>query len=195
MTNPAQQYVVKDASGSIYGPAPIATLRQWVAQGRIVPGMLMATEGSSDWAAVTSHPQLADLFAAPPSGGPQANPYQASSATVGYHSAPVPSYGVPKSTNGMAIAALVSSILGFCFCFLGSILGIIFGFVARSQIKQSNGTQGGEGMALAGIIVGFCNIGLVVVLVVVWLCFVATIRHSPAPLHFAPATPLSPSHF
>jgi hypothetical protein len=34
-------------------------------------------------------------------------------------------------------------------------LGIVFGFVARSQIKNSNGTQGGQGLALAGIIIGF----------------------------------------
>ena len=37
----------------------------------------------------------------------------------------------------------------------GGILAVIFGFVARSQIKRSNGTQRGSGMALAGIILGF----------------------------------------
>jgi len=35
------------------------------------------------------------------------------------------------------------------------VLGIVFGFIARSQIKNSNGTQRGEGLALAGIIIGF----------------------------------------
>jgi len=37
----------------------------------------------------------------------------------------------------------------------GGILAVVFGFVARSQIKRSNGTQRGSGMALAGIILGF----------------------------------------
>ena len=46
-------------------------------------------------------------------------------------------------------------------------LGIIFGFVARRQIRQSNGAQGGGGMALAGIIVGFVVVGLVILGLVV----------------------------
>jgi uncharacterized protein YqgC (DUF456 family) len=39
-------------------------------------------------------------------------------------------------------------------------LGVIFGFVARSQIKRSGGSQKGSGLALAGIIVGFVVIAL-----------------------------------
>ena len=46
-------------------------------------------------------------------------------------------------------------------------LGIIFGFVARGQIRQSNGAQGGNGMALAGIIVGFVVVALVILGLVV----------------------------
>jgi hypothetical protein len=65
-------------------------------------------------------------------------------------------------TNGLAIAALICGCAGFLF-FIPGILGIIFGFVARGQIKRSNGRQKGDGMAIAGIIVGF---GWVVLLVV-----------------------------
>jgi hypothetical protein len=52
---------------------------------------------------------------------------------------------------------------------VGAVLAIVFGFIARSQIKRSNGTQQGGGMALAGIIIGFAGIviGIVVVIVVV----------------------------
>lgn len=64
----------------------------------------------------------------------------------------------PKN-NGLAIASLVCSILGL-FCGVGGILGIIFGFVARGQIKRSAGAQQGAGLALAGIIVGFVLLGL-----------------------------------
>jgi hypothetical protein len=35
-----------------------------------------------------------------------------------------------------------------------SIAAIIFGLIARSQIKQSGGRQGGDGLALAGLILG-----------------------------------------
>jgi len=35
-----------------------------------------------------------------------------------------------------------------------AILGIVFGFVARSRIKKSEGSLKGSGLALAGIVVG-----------------------------------------
>lgn len=73
---------------------------------------------------------------------------------------PPPNYGPPGTpaspgTNGLAIASLVLSLLGL-FCGIGSIVGIILGFVARSQIQRTG--QGGSGMALAGIIIGFVSL-------------------------------------
>jgi hypothetical protein len=41
---------------------------------------------------------------------------------------------------------------------LGSLLAVVFGFVARSEIKKSNGAKTGDGMAIAGIIVGFVGL-------------------------------------
>jgi hypothetical protein len=68
-----------------------------------------------------------------------------------------PAYGsgrvaAPK-TNGLAIASLICSCAGLFF--LPVIPGIVLGFVARSQIRQSQGTQRGDGLAIAGIIIGF----------------------------------------
>ena len=54
------------------------------------------------------------------------------------------------------IASLVCGILGF-ICFLGAILGgvaIILGVSARRKIKESGGAETGDGLALAGIIIG-----------------------------------------
>lgn len=62
--------------------------------------------------------------------------------------------------NGFAIASLVSSLVGFFFLGLTGVLGVIFGFVARSQVRRSQGTQSGAGLALSGIIVGFAVIAL-----------------------------------
>jgi len=59
--------------------------------------------------------------------------------------------------NGLAIASLVCSIVGLLIP-LGGVLGIVFGFVARNQIRRSNGTLSGTGLALAGIIVGCAEI-------------------------------------
>jgi hypothetical protein len=80
---------------------------------------------------------------------------------------------VGRRNNGLAVASLVCSIAGIVpFLFgLPCILGIVFGFVSRGQIKRSRGTQGGEGLALAGIIVGFCLIGLFIVVVALLAAF------------------------
>jgi hypothetical protein len=85
------------------------------------------------------------------------------------HNAPA-GYGgatlVPKN-NGLAVASLICSCFGVVLFTLPCILGVIFGFVARSQIRRSQGAQKGDGLALAGIIVGFAGIALVILIVVV----------------------------
>ena len=67
---------------------------------------------------------------------------------------------VQRRTNGLAIASLICSCAGVFF--LPAVLGVVFGFVARSQITRSNGLQRGGGLAIAGIIVGFGWLALVV---------------------------------
>jgi Domain of unknown function (DUF4190) len=75
-------------------------------------------------------------------------------------------YGAPpapsRETNPWAIVSLVSSILSWIGLFgVGGIVGVIAGIVARNQIRDSAGRQEGDGLALAGIIVGAANILLV----------------------------------
>jgi Domain of unknown function (DUF4190) len=89
-----------------------------------------------------------------------------------YQGAPVVA---ARSTNGMAVASLVCACAGIIPFLFGipAILGVIFGFVARGQIKNSNNTQGGRGLALAGIIVGFSLIGIFILVVIL----IATVGH------------------
>lgn len=77
------------------------------------------------------------------------------------HPSPPP-YGSSPQTNGLAIASLVLSILGLVgmLPLLGTILGLIFGYSAKRQIAQSRGSQGGEGLAQAGVIIGWVTLGL-----------------------------------
>jgi hypothetical protein len=70
--------------------------------------------------------------------------------------------GATPRTNGLAIASLVLSLTVFL---IGPILAIIFGAIARRQIRESKGGQSGDGLALAGLIIGIVE--LVVSLVVV----------------------------
>ncbi len=77
--------------------------------------------------------------------------------------------GATKKTSGMAIASLACSIAGTVMClFVGQILGIVFGYKARTEIKSSGGQLEGEGLATAGIIVGWIGIVLDILIVVFW---------------------------
>jgi len=69
------------------------------------------------------------------------------------------SYSLPNST--LALVSLIMGILGLSFVpFLGSIVAVITGPLAQREINESNGTLGGEGLAKAGIILGWIGIGL-----------------------------------
>ena len=56
----------------------------------------------------------------------------------------------PQKTNGFAIAALVLSLVG---C---SLLGVIFGGIAISQINKGQGS--GKGLAIAGLVIGIIGL-------------------------------------
>ena len=121
------------------------------------------------WTGPPASRPAAAPYSATPSGGPPtygASPYSATpSYAPGTPDAPY-GQGAQTRTNGLAIAAMVCGIAGFLF-FIPAVLGIIFGFVSRAQIKNSGGRQKGEGMAIAGIIVGFAWL-VVLVLVIVF---------------------------
>lgn len=71
----------------------------------------------------------------------------------------------PTRTNGLAIASLVLGILwlyGF-----GSIVALILGYIARGQIDGSGGRQGGRGLAIAGIVLGWIGFAAVILFGVV----------------------------
>jgi hypothetical protein len=85
--------------------------------------------------------------------------------------APAPRYWqapLPQTTNGYAIAALV---LGIIWIYgIGAILALVFGYKARREIDESGGRQGGRGMAVAGIVLGWVGIaGLVIIVVAIAL--------------------------
>ncbi|MBN1289037.1 MAG: DUF4190 domain-containing protein [Actinobacteria bacterium] len=90
---------------------------------------------------------------------------------------PPPAYSAPMArteTEPMAIASLVLSIGGWMFCpFLFSILGVIFGYMARTKIRESGGRLQGDGIALAGIIIGWIGVGIVVAVVILFMILLA----------------------
>jgi Domain of unknown function (DUF4190) len=143
------------------------------------PGWWQASDGR--WYAPEQHPN----YVPPPSspyGQPHAgSPYGQPHAGSPYGPPPAGPFarspyagpnaywpGPPEQrrTSGLAIASFVCSLGAFVLAGIPAIVGIILGFVARSQIRRSQGAQGGAGLALAGVIVGFAEIALTVLLVV-----------------------------
>jgi Domain of unknown function (DUF4190) len=84
----------------------------------------------------------------PPPGHPGAHGY-------GYPN--YPGYPPQGPTNGFAIASLV---LGILIIFWGftSVLALVFGYIARKQIRERG--ESGAGLALAGIVLGWVGVGL-----------------------------------
>jgi hypothetical protein len=66
-------------------------------------------------------------------------------------------YAPPRRTNGLAIASMVLGILWLYW--IGSILALVFGYIARNQIRERG--ESGGGMATAGIVLGWIGVGFI----------------------------------
>ena len=114
-------------------------------------------------AASTSPTEPYPTYAAPP----PPYPPQPGQPYGGYAYGPV-----APPTNGLAIASMIVSILGF------GPIGAIMGHIARNQIRE-RGEQG-DGFALAGIIVGWVTTGIWVVCCGGYAIFIAGLAGSGA---------------
>jgi len=69
---------------------------------------------------------------------------------------------LPSST--LAIVSLVAGLLGFTFVpIAGGIVALITGYMARNETRSNPPKASGDGMATAGIILGWVQLGLFVV--------------------------------
>lgn len=57
---------------------------------------------------------------------------------------------------------------------VGSILALVFGYLARRQIAQRQGVQGGRGLATAGIVLGWVGVGFLALFIMVAMVGLAT---------------------
>ncbi len=86
-----------------------------------------------------------------------------------YTPPPPPAYGqqpypgpVGPQTNTLAIISLITGIIGF------SLIAIITGHIAKKQFKENPDKYSGEGMATAGLILGYIWLALILIPV----CFI-----------------------
>jgi hypothetical protein len=88
---------------------------------------------------------------------------------------PPPYYPPPPlaQTSSLAIVSLVAGIMTWSICpGLAGIVAIITGHIAKGQIKDGQGRLTGDGLATAGLILGYAQIILSIVGVCVYLVFV-----------------------
>src|SRR5215469_13129585 len=76
-----------------------------------------------------------------------------------------PPFGVQRPTNGMAIAALICGVCQVFAWFLAAIPAIVLGHLARRQIRETG--EAGDGMALAGLILGYIGLALTALFVII----------------------------
>jgi hypothetical protein len=190
------------------GPLPLEELRNFPLQ----PQTLVWREGLQEWTALKNVPELWAIFAekfstpaaeyetnaqgpvqgkvAPGFGVPQTGFLRDETGTLAYDT---PNPG--QTASGMAIASMVLGIVSmviWCVPLLSilsipcAILAIIFGFIARGKVKRKE--AGGGGLALAGLILGFVNVGLMAVFILMFagIMFFA----ANAPNTAMPATPI-----
>lgn len=61
-----------------------------------------------------------------------------------------------RQTSNLAVVCLISGILGWCLLpLIGSIVAIVTGHMARSEIRRAPERLEGDGLALAGLILGY----------------------------------------
>jgi hypothetical protein len=75
-------------------------------------------------------------------------------------------YGAPQRTNPLAIVSLVCSLAGLVTC-ISAPVGIVLGHIAKRQIRQTG--EQGEGLATAGLWVGYIITALGLAFVAFWI--------------------------
>ena len=192
------KYLVRDPQGNVYGPADIATLRDWLGQGRIVAGMHIAPRETREWVEVAQHPALADLF-----GGPVVATAEVVTPTV---ATPVPTevsatrttsgpanmgqplaYDTPTAQrHGLSRAAMIVGIIAPCiqlvgclccvglpFGTLAGLASIVMGIISLSQLRDKPELAASRREAWIGIGLGILALFILLVwaAVMMWVQF------------------------
>ncbi|MEI7037963.1 DUF4190 domain-containing protein [Fulvimonas yonginensis] len=72
---------------------------------------------------------------------------------------------VRPTTSAMAVASLVSGIAAWCMLpVLGAIVAVACGHLARSEIRRAQGRLEGDGLAVAGLVLGYVQLAFGVAL-------------------------------
>jgi hypothetical protein len=74
-------------------------------------------------------------------------------------------YQPEQKNSSNAIISIIAGILGIFVPIIPSVIAVITGHMAKREIRASAGTLGGDGLATAGLILGYAGL-------VIWLCVI-----------------------
>jgi type II secretory pathway pseudopilin PulG len=142
-------YKIIGSDGKEYGPVSAEQIQKWLREGRVDVRTSIVREGTTEWRPLGEFPELTPPAVAPSSPVEQ----------------PV--------TDGKAIGSMVCGIVSFVIPVLVSIPAVILGHMSRAAIRKSMGRLTGDGMALAGLIMGYISLAFTIPIIIVLI--VATI--------------------
>ncbi|MFG1928235.1 DUF4190 domain-containing protein [Cryptosporangium sp. NPDC048952] len=130
----------------------------------------------------SGYPDPTSGYGATPGYDPNAYPAYSAAGPVPNAYPPAGTWGAPaqypgayppaRKQNGMALASLIVSIVSLVMCSgLPGIVGALLGHSARKQIRENG--EDGEGMATAGIIVGWIGFGIAIFTIVIVIVAIA----------------------
>ena len=77
-----------------------------------------------------------------------------------------------RQTSTLAIVSLIAGILGWTLVpFFGSIAAVICGHMARKEIRLAPDRLEGDGLAIAGLVLGYLSIAMAVLAVLALFLF------------------------
>jgi hypothetical protein len=96
---------------------------------------------------------------------------------------------VYRRESSLAVASLICGITTWFFIpFLGAIAAVITGHLAKKEIRESNGMLTGDGMAVAGLILGYIQLGLILLGIVGLAVFLIALASGVTSTITGPAT-------
>lgn len=103
---------------------------------------------------------------------PTAPPAYAAPAAPVYQAAPAaPAASAP--TNTLAVVSMISSIVGWFSFGVLCIVGVVLGHMSLKQLKTSG--EGGRGMALTGLIVGYIGLAGWIIGLIIFVIFIGVL--------------------
>ena len=71
----------------------------------------------------------------------------------------------PRRTSSAAIVSLVFGILAWvALPLIGSIVAVVSGHIARGEIRRSPDVVEGDGLAVAGLVLGWIQLGVILLI-------------------------------